>query len=101
VISRLLFGDYEVDRGDNCTEAMDKTKWEINRLLCSFCCAYSYLDGAESVESCCESEGDVDRVPVLEDFVASLSVFRVMSLSCARINSHTKCTHVDVQLCHR
>jgi hypothetical protein len=47
VISRLLFGDYEVDRGDNCTEAMDKTKWEINRLLCSFCCAYSYLDGAE------------------------------------------------------
>jgi hypothetical protein len=30
----------------------------------------------------------VDRVPVLEDFVASLSVFRVMSLSCARTSTH-------------
>ena len=41
-----------------------------------------------SIESCLESGDVVDRVPVLEDFVASRSVFRLMSLSCARISLH-------------
>jgi len=46
------------------------------------------LVAPNSVESRYESRRVVDRVPVLKDLVASPSVFRVMSLSCARTSSH-------------